>query len=79
MVQINKDYYEDLTPEIFEQILNDLRDGKEVKPGPQNGRQVSAPEGGPTTLLNGAEKAKRSNGSKSKGPKTKAAAKRGGK
>lgn len=52
MVQINKDYYEDLTPEILEKILNDLREGKEVQPGPQNGRQFSAPEGGPTTLLN---------------------------
>lgn len=53
MVQINKDYYEDLTAERFEQILKDLRDGKKVPPGPQNGRQFSAPEGGPTTLLNG--------------------------
>ncbi len=53
MVQINKDYYEDLTGEIFEQILMDLREGKEVPPGPQNGRQFSCPEGGPTTLLNG--------------------------
>jgi len=58
MVQINKDYYEDLTPGILEQILDDLRNGKEVKPGPQNGRQFSAPEGGPTTLLNDASKPK---------------------
>ncbi|RME97394.1 MAG: NADH-quinone oxidoreductase subunit NuoE, partial [Alphaproteobacteria bacterium] len=27
MVQINKDYYEDLTPESFEQLLADLRAG----------------------------------------------------
>lgn len=51
MVQINKDYYEDLTPEILEQILNDLRSGKKVKPGPQNGRTSSEPLGGLTTLL----------------------------
>ena len=51
MVQINKDYYEDLTPEILEQILNDLRSGKKVKPGPQNGRASSEPMGGLTSLL----------------------------
>jgi len=51
MAQINKDYYEDLTPEIFEQILNDLRDGKAVKPGSQNGRRSSEPLGGATCLM----------------------------
>ena len=50
MVQINKDYYEDLTPETFETVLDGLRRGREVKPGPQNGRQFSAPIGGPKTL-----------------------------
>ncbi|HLC09198.1 MAG TPA: NADH-quinone oxidoreductase subunit NuoE [Methyloceanibacter sp.] len=45
VVQINKDYYEDLTPESFERVLNDLRDGKKVKPGPQNGRHFSEPIG----------------------------------
>jgi NADH-quinone oxidoreductase subunit E len=80
MVQINKDYYEDLTAESFEKLLTDLREGKEVKPGPQNGRQFSCPEGGPTTLLNGAasSKAKYSTKSKPKA-KSKAAPKRGGK
>jgi len=53
MVQINKDYFEDLTAENFEQLLVDLRGGKNITPGPQNGRQFSCPEGGPTTLLNG--------------------------
>ena len=43
MVQINDDYYEDLTPARFEAILNDLRNGKEVKTGPQNGRRTSEP------------------------------------
>src|SRR6516162_10688288 len=51
MVQINKDYYEDLTPESFEQILVDLREGRDVKPGPQDGRHSSEPFGGATTLL----------------------------
>jgi NADH-quinone oxidoreductase subunit E len=50
MVQINKDYYEDLTPESFEKILTDLRAGREVKPGPQDGRHSSEPYGGLTTL-----------------------------
>ena len=51
MVRINKDYYEDLTPETFEQILVDLREGRKVKPGPQDGRHSSEPFGGPTTLI----------------------------
>ncbi len=50
MVQINADYYEDLTPESFGKILDDLAAGKTPKPGPQIDRQLSAPVGGPTTL-----------------------------
>ena len=50
MVQIWKDTYEDLTPESFEKLLDDLAAGKGVKPGPQNGRQLSAPEGALTSL-----------------------------
>jgi NADH-quinone oxidoreductase subunit E len=50
VVQIDKDYYEDLTPESLEKILKDLKAGRAVTPGPQNGRQASAPIGGPTTL-----------------------------
>jgi len=50
MVQINYDYYEDLTPENFEKLLDDFAAGKNPKPGPQIDRQFSAPIGGPTTL-----------------------------
>ena len=50
MVQINDDFYEDLSAESFEQILNDLREGKEVATGPQNSRRASEPEGGLTVL-----------------------------
>jgi NADH-quinone oxidoreductase subunit E len=50
MVQINYDYYEDLTADSFTDILDRLADGKKVKPGPQIDRQLSAPVGGPTTL-----------------------------
>jgi NADH-quinone oxidoreductase subunit E len=52
MVQINYDYYEDLTPESFTHILNDLSLGKTPKPGPQVDRINSAPIGGQSTLLN---------------------------
>jgi NADH-quinone oxidoreductase subunit E len=51
MVQIFKDTYEDLTPQSFEKLIDDIAAGLPVKPGPQNGRQLSAPEGGVTTLL----------------------------
>jgi NADH-quinone oxidoreductase subunit E len=50
MVQINVDFYEDLTPQSFEKVLDELAAGKTPKPGPQVDRQFSAPEGGPTTL-----------------------------
>lgn len=50
MVQINFDTYEDLTPERFGQILDELAAGQPVPTGPQIDRQFSAPVGGPTTL-----------------------------
>jgi NADH-quinone oxidoreductase subunit E len=50
MVQINDDFFEDLTAESFEQVLTDLRAGKEVATGPQNTRHTSEPEGGLTVL-----------------------------
>jgi NADH-quinone oxidoreductase subunit D len=50
MVQINADYYEDLTPETLTRILNDLAMGRNPKPGPQVDRQNSAPVGGANTL-----------------------------
>ena len=50
MVQIWKDTYEDLTPEMLEHILDAMAKGHEVKPGPQNGRQLSAPLGELTSL-----------------------------
>jgi NADH-quinone oxidoreductase subunit E len=50
MAQINYDYHEDLTPETFEKILDEMAAGRTPKPGPQVDRQLSAPIGGPTTL-----------------------------
>jgi NADH-quinone oxidoreductase subunit E len=57
MVLIGNDTYEDLTRESFNKVLDGFASGKPVKPGPQNGRQFSAPIGGVTTLKsNGASK-----------------------
>ena len=50
MVQINDDFYEDLTAEWFEKILLDFKRGDTVIPGPQTSRQASEPEGGRTVL-----------------------------
>ncbi|MDA8232335.1 MAG: NADH-quinone oxidoreductase subunit NuoE [Magnetospirillum sp.] len=60
MMQVGDDYYEDLTPDGARAVLKALKQGDAPKPGPQNGRQFSAPEGGPTTLTDlplGTEKA----------------------
>jgi len=50
MAQINFDYYEDLTADSFNKLLDDFAAGKTPKPGPQIDRQLSEPVGGPTTL-----------------------------
>ena len=46
MVQINHDYYEDLTPENFEKLLDDLAAGGRSRAGPQNGRARRSRRGG---------------------------------
>lgn len=50
MAQINDEYYEDLTPEILDKLLDDLAAGRPVKPGPQQGRVSSEPAGDVRTL-----------------------------
>jgi NADH-quinone oxidoreductase subunit E len=50
MLQIGSDFYEDIDGPITEQLIADLRAGKQLKPGPANGRRSSEPEGGATTL-----------------------------
>ncbi|MEM9635796.1 MAG: NADH-quinone oxidoreductase subunit E [Pseudomonadota bacterium] len=50
MVQIFKDTYEDLTPDTFNTLIDDISVGNEVTPGPQNGRRFAMAEGGQTTL-----------------------------
>ena len=52
MVQINDDYYEDLTPENFNILLDDLAAGRPVRIGSQTGRKTSEPAGGLTSLTN---------------------------
>jgi len=54
MVQINDDYYEDLTPESFNKLLDDLAAGRPVKIGPQSDRKTSEPEGEVKTLQDSA-------------------------
>lgn len=50
MAAINDYYYEDLTPESFEALLDDFAAGKAPAPGSATKRQGSAPDGGPLTL-----------------------------
>jgi len=52
MLQIGSDFYEDIDGPVTEQMIANLRAGKPIKPGPQNGRRISSePEGGATTLI----------------------------
>ena len=50
MMQINDDYFEDLTPESLVNILEQLKRGEQPKTGSQTGRTGSCPCTGPTSL-----------------------------
>jgi len=50
MVQINDEYYEDLTAENFRSVLEALKRGEDPMTGSQEGRTGSEPAGGLTTL-----------------------------
>ncbi len=50
MVQIGKDFYEDLTAEQFADILDAFGRGEVPVPGPQNGRYAAEPLSGLTSL-----------------------------
>jgi NADH-quinone oxidoreductase subunit E len=50
MAQINDDYYEDLTPQRMEDILDALGEGRFVTPGSQVGRPGAQAITGPTSL-----------------------------
>ena len=51
MVQINNDYYEDLTPDNFNTLLDHLAAGRPVANGSQTGRVTSEPEFAQLTTL----------------------------
>ena len=51
ILQVDNDYYEDLDGPAVEHLLAALARGERPKPGSMIGRQTSAPEGGPNTLL----------------------------
>jgi NADH dehydrogenase (ubiquinone) flavoprotein 2 len=57
MIQVNDDYYEDLTPESMKRLLALLGDGKKPDVGSQTGRKASMAHSGPTTLKEEAKKA----------------------
>ncbi len=57
MVQINDDYYEDLTPENTVALLDALAEGRAVTPGSQTGRHGSQAASGPTSLRDAARAA----------------------
>ena len=50
MLLVDKDPYEDLDGPKTEALLEAIRRGEKPKPGQQNGRRSSEPEGGATTL-----------------------------
>ena len=50
MVQINDNYYEDLSVKDMEGILDDLKAGREPAAGPRSGRFACEPAGGLTSL-----------------------------
>jgi NADH-quinone oxidoreductase subunit E len=62
MAQIGKDYYEDLTAERLSGLIDAMARGEVPKPGPQNGRFASEPEGGLTSLTQ-TERAQEANAS----------------
>ena len=54
MIQINDYFYEDLSIETLEKLVDDFAAGKEPQPGTYVKRQTSAPEGAPTSLTDDA-------------------------
>ena len=51
ILQVDDDFYEDMDAEKTKTLIAALREGKPPPVGSMIGRQTSAPEGGPTTLL----------------------------
>ncbi|MCR4379179.1 MAG: NADH-quinone oxidoreductase subunit NuoE [Rhodospirillales bacterium] len=54
MIQVNDDFYEDLSAETTEKVLDALARGETPQPGSQAGKRVGCqPAGGLTTLMGG--------------------------
>jgi NADH-quinone oxidoreductase E subunit len=51
ILQVDDDYYEDLDYDRTVKLIESLKRGERPAPGSSIGRQTSAPEGGPNTLL----------------------------
>jgi NADH-quinone oxidoreductase subunit E len=51
VLQVDDDFYEDMDGAKTEALIEALRRGERPKPGSMAGRQGSAPEGGPATLI----------------------------
>lgn len=68
VVQIGDDFFEDLSPERLNALLDDLAAGKEVAAGPQTGRQGSMAEGGGSTLTDVPPRAPADTGRAIEGP-----------
>lgn len=51
MLAVNDDYHEDLTADNTKKLLEDLKAGKDVKPGPYSGRESCEPYSGRKVLL----------------------------
>ena len=58
MVQINDDFFEDLTPDNMRELLSILAEDMKPTIGSQTGRRASMSAAGPTTLKKQAKKAK---------------------
>jgi NADH-quinone oxidoreductase E subunit len=56
VIAYKEEYYEDLSDESTRKFIKDLKAGRKLKPGPQNGRFKSCPLGGPTSLKSMAPK-----------------------
>jgi NADH-quinone oxidoreductase subunit E len=51
VIAIDDYYYEDLTPDALEALIDRLARGEKIEPGSARNRQTSAPEGGPQVLI----------------------------
>jgi NADH-quinone oxidoreductase subunit E len=60
MMWIDDDYYEDLTYDTTQAMIEALLRGETRQPGPQSGRRVSMPAGGKTTLKTAPHRAPKS-------------------